>query len=40
MTAYPVSLSATALLIFIALLWYHPSRRFAKLQQSGGVAYE
>lgn len=39
MTAYPVSLSATALLIFIALLWYHPSRRFAKLQQNGGVAY-
>lgn len=39
MTAYSVSLSATALLIFIALLWYHPSRRFAKLQQNGGVAY-
>lgn len=29
MTAYPVSLSVTALLILIALLCYHPSRRFA-----------
>ena len=27
MTAYPVSLSATALMIFIALLYYRPSRR-------------
>ena len=30
MRAYPLSLSATALLIFFALLWYHPSRRFEK----------
>ena len=30
MTAYPVSLSATALLILIALLYYHPSRRFVE----------
>ncbi len=30
MNVYPVSLSATALLIFIALLCYRPSRRFAK----------
>ncbi len=30
MTAFPVSLSATALMIFIALLCYHPSRRFNK----------
>lgn len=29
MTAYPISLCTTALLILIALLWYHPSKRFA-----------
>lgn len=29
MAAYPISLSATALLVFIALVCYHPSRRFA-----------
>lgn len=29
MTAYPVSLSLTAVLIFIALLIAHPSRRYA-----------
>ncbi len=40
MAAYPASLSATALLILFALLWYHPSRRFAKSQRSGGVACE
>ena len=34
LTAYPVSLSATALLILIALLCYRPSRRFATLQKS------
>ena len=33
MTGYPVSLSATALLILIALLCYRPSRRFANLQR-------
>ena len=33
MTVYPVSLSVTALLILIALLYYHPSRRFSKLQK-------
>ena len=33
MTAYPISLSTTMLLIFIALLVYHPSRRFAALQR-------
>lgn len=33
MTGYPVSLSATALLILIALLCYRPSRRFAGLQR-------
>ena len=27
MTVYPISLSATALLVLIALLYYHPSRR-------------
>lgn len=30
MTAYPISLSVTALMIFVALLCYHPSRRFKK----------
>ena len=34
MAAYPVSLSVTALLIFIALLCYRPSKRFAALQRS------
>ena len=29
MTTYPISLAATALMIFIALLWYRPSKRFA-----------
>ena len=29
MMAYPLSLSVTALLIFIALMVYRPSRRFA-----------
>ena len=33
MTGYPVSLSATSLLILIALLCYRPSRRFANLQR-------
>ncbi len=28
MNVYPISLSATALLIFAALLWCRPSRRF------------
>ena len=28
LTAYPVSLSVTALLIFIVLVIYHPSKRF------------
>lgn len=27
MTAYPISLSTTALLVLSALLYYHPSRR-------------
>ncbi|MCI8292978.1 MAG: MATE family efflux transporter [Hespellia sp.] len=30
MTAFPISLSATALMIFIALICYRPSRRFEK----------
>ena len=29
MTTYPISLAATALMIFIALLWYRPSKLFA-----------
>lgn len=32
MTAYPVSLSVTALFMLIALLCYHPARRFRNLQ--------
>mgnify|MGYP004562337213 CR=1 FL=1 len=40
MTAYPVSLSATALLILIALLCYRPSRRFANLQQKEETPHE
>lgn len=35
MTVYPFSLSATMLLIFIALLCYHPSKRFSALQKTG-----
>lgn len=34
LTAYPVSLSATALLMLIALLCYRPSHRFSALQRS------
>ena len=34
LTAYPVSLAATALMIFAALLCYRPSHRFAALQKS------
>ena len=33
MTAYPISLSITALLIFIALLYHHPSKRFAAVRE-------
>ena len=33
MTAYPVSLSVTTLLILTALLCYHPAKRFAARQQ-------
>lgn len=40
MTGYPVSLSATALLILIALLCCRPSRRFANLQQKEESNYE
>ncbi len=32
MTVYPISLSTTMLLILIALLCYHPAKRFASLQ--------
>lgn len=34
LTAYPISLAATALMIFAALLCYRPSHRFAVLQRS------
>ena len=34
MTVYPISLAATALLIFIALLIYRPSHRFANKQSA------
>lgn len=30
MTAFPVSLSVTAVMIFVALLCYHPSKRYRK----------
>ena len=40
MTAYPVSLSATALLILIALLCYRPSHRFANFQRKEENAHE
>lgn len=33
MTVYPISLSATSLLILIALLYYRPSRRFSGWQR-------
>lgn len=33
MTVYPVSLSVTALLVLIALLYFRPSRRFAGLEK-------
>lgn len=34
MTVYPISLAVTALMIFAALLWYHPARRFAAPEAS------
>ena len=34
MTVYPISLSVTALLIFAALVYYRPSRRFATLRKA------
>lgn len=34
MTAYPISLATTAVLIFIALLCYHPAKRFAALEKN------
>lgn len=37
MTAYPISLSATMLLIFIALLCYRPTKRFARLQREDQI---
>lgn len=40
LTAYPVSLSATALLILIALLYYRPSHRFAKRQRREKMIHE
>ena len=33
MTSYPVSLSATALMIFIALLCYRPARKHAAMER-------
>lgn len=33
MTVYPISLSTTALLIFLAVLYYRPARRNEKQQQ-------
>ena len=37
MTAYPISLSATALMILIALLCYHPSRRKGAAVREGAA---
>ena len=37
MTAYPISLSATALMILIALLCYHPSRRKGTAVREGAA---
>ena len=34
MTAYPISLATTAVLIFIALLCHHPAKRFAALEKN------
>ena len=33
LSAYPVSLATTALLIFAALVYYRPTRRFADLER-------
>lgn len=33
MTVYPISLSTTALLIFLAVLYYRPAKRYAKQEQ-------
>ena len=38
MTAYPVSLAATALLMLLALLIYHLARRFAALERGPDAA--
>ena len=38
MMAYPISLSATALMIFLALLICRPARRFAQGQRVGDAA--
>ena len=35
MTVYPVSLAATALAMFAALLYYRPARRFRAIQKAG-----
>lgn len=40
LTAYPVSLSATALMILIALLYFQPSRRFVDLHRKEGASHE
>ena len=39
MTAYPISLCATMLLIFAALLCYHPSKRYAAMQREEGAPH-
>ena len=38
MTSYPVSLSATALMIFIALLCYRPARKHAAMEREPAPA--
>lgn len=37
MTAYPISLSATAVLIFIALLFCHPAKKYSEKKKSIGL---
>ena len=38
MMAYPISLSATALMIFIALLCYRPARKHAAMEREPAPA--
>ena len=35
MNVYPISLASTALMLFFAVLYYRPSRKYAKLKDDG-----